>query len=91
MNTTVINIRTDKQIKNSAQEIAEQLGFSLSSILNAYLRHFVKTKSVNFMLEPEIPNVNLKRWIKQAEKDYKEGKTVKMKSEKDIATFFNNI
>lgn len=72
MNAT-INIRTDAGLKSKAQKVAGDLGFNLSSLLNAYLRHLVKTKVVHFSLE-ERPNAYLRRILKRAEKDIKEGK-----------------
>lgn len=74
MNTTAIYIKTDPQIKLKAQKIAKELGFSLSSLMNAWLRQLIKTKTVTFSIEDEIPNEYLIKTIKQAEKDRKEGK-----------------
>ena len=48
MNTAVINIRTDLGLKSAAQKVAEELGFSISSLVNAYLKQLVKTKTVHF-------------------------------------------
>lgn len=51
MNTAVITIKTPVEIKTKAQATARDLGFSLSSLVNAYLRHLIKTKTVHFSLE----------------------------------------
>ena len=48
MNTASIFIKTEPKIKEEAKKTAEELGFSLSSILNAFLRQFVKTKTITF-------------------------------------------
>jgi addiction module RelB/DinJ family antitoxin len=48
MNTASIFIKTEPKIKEEAEKTAEELGFSLSSILNAFLRQFVKTKTITF-------------------------------------------
>ncbi len=37
---TVINIKTEKNVKTHAQKLAKEMGFSLSAIINAYLKHF---------------------------------------------------
>ena len=50
MNTAVINIKVDPKVKTQAQAIAEKLGFSLSSLINAYLREVIRKKAVNFSL-----------------------------------------
>ena len=48
MNAAVINIRVDSDLKIMAQKVADDLGFGLSSLINAYLKNFVKTKTVYF-------------------------------------------
>lgn len=58
---TVINIKTDKEVKKDAQKIASNLGFSLSAIVNAYLKQFVRNKEVYFSMvskmSPELENL----------------------------------
>jgi len=75
MNTAVINIKTQPEVKAKAQEIAKAIGVSLSSLLNAYLKQFIKTKTVTFSADDEIPNKHTLALMKQAEKDYKKGNT----------------
>lgn len=55
MNTAVINIKTDPKLKKQAQNIAAQLGFSLSSLINAYLKQLVRDKTVHYNLVDESP------------------------------------
>lgn len=75
MNTASILIKTDPKVKAKAQETAKELGFSLSSILNAFLKQFVKTKTVNFSAElPEEPNEYFKSQLKKARENRKAGK-----------------
>ena len=51
---TVINIKTDKEVKKNAQKVAAALGFSLSAVINAYLRQFIRNKEVYFGLIPRM-------------------------------------
>jgi addiction module RelB/DinJ family antitoxin len=74
MNNATIFIKTEPKVKEEAQKTAKALGFSLSSILNAYLRQFVKTKSINFSAHDEIPNEYFKKAIKKAREERKKGK-----------------
>ncbi|OGE37500.1 hypothetical protein A3F00_01210 [Candidatus Daviesbacteria bacterium RIFCSPHIGHO2_12_FULL_37_11] len=74
MNTTAIYIKTDPKIKKEAQKVAKELGFSLSSLLNAWMRQFIKSKTVTFSLAEE-PSKYLKGAIRKAEKNWQEGKT----------------
>ncbi len=74
MNTAVINIKTEEETKRKAQLVAAEIGVSLSSLINAFLKHLVKTKKVEFNLGEE-PSAYLIKIIKQAEKNYKAGKS----------------
>ncbi len=74
MNTSVINIKTDAKVKAQAQAIAKELGFSLSAVVNAYLRQFVKTKTINFSLQEEIPNEYLTQALEESKEDRLTGK-----------------
>ncbi|PIP22855.1 MAG: hypothetical protein COZ91_01875 [Candidatus Nealsonbacteria bacterium CG_4_8_14_3_um_filter_39_7] len=51
---TVINVKTDKDVKENAQRIATTLGFSLSAIINANLKQFIRNKEVYFDLAPRM-------------------------------------
>jgi addiction module RelB/DinJ family antitoxin len=76
MNTAVINIKTQPETKAKAQEIAKAIGVSLSSLLNAYLKQFIRTKSITFSArEEEIPNAHTLKVLKKAEENYKKGNT----------------
>lgn len=74
MNTAIINIKTEPEIKLKAQKSAHNLGLSLSSLINGFLRQFIKTKTVTFSADDEIPNKHTLAIMKQAEKNRKQGK-----------------
>lgn len=78
----VIHVRTDAKVKKEAAKVAESLGFTLSSVINASLRKLIKTRRVDFEESYE-PTPYLKRIIRQTEKDRKEGK--------NISPAFNNV
>jgi addiction module RelB/DinJ family antitoxin len=72
---SVINIKTDKEVKKSAQKAAEDLGLSLSAIVNAYLKEFIRDREVRFSMEPQIrPEVS--KLLTRASADFKNGKNV---------------
>jgi len=73
MNTSVITVKTPLEVKTKAQEVARELGFSLSSLVNAYLRQLVKTKTVHFSL-PEEPTPFLLSALKESKEDIKAGR-----------------
>lgn len=68
MNNTAINIKTNLETKEQAQKVADELGFSLSSLINAYLKQLVRTKRVEFAVQEE-PSAY---FISQAEKSAKD-------------------
>lgn len=68
-----INFRVDPKIKQEAQRVAEDLGFNLSTILDAYLRQFIRTKEVHFRLGEERPTKALLHSIRAAEREFARG------------------
>ena len=49
---TVLNVKTDKQVKEEAQALAKHIGIPLSTVINAFLKEFVTTGEVRFSCEP---------------------------------------
>lgn len=74
MNYAVVTTKVDPLIKKQAQETAEALGMPLSVVIKAFLKQFIKTRSVNFSDRGEVPNQYLISTIRQAEKNLKGGK-----------------
>lgn len=90
MDTTVINIRTDAKLKSSAQRVAEDLGLSLSALINGFLKHLTKTKKITFSVKEE-PSEYLIKSIKEAEEDWKTGRvSAKFTSAKDAIAWLND-
>lgn len=75
MSTTVMSVKTEKEIKEKAQKLAKKMGFPLGTLINAFLRQFIRDKAVNFSMEPTIPiSKALEKELARIEKDIKEGK-----------------
>ena len=89
---TVINIKTDKEVKKDAQKIAADLGFSLSAIINAYLKQFVRNKEVYFGNIPHMSS-GLEKLLRGIEKDIKEKKNISsgFSTKKEIEKHFSNL
>ena len=68
MKTTVINIKTDKEVKMGAQKVAEELGLSLSTVINAYLRQFVRNKEIHLSTAPHM-SLELEEFLGRVEED----------------------
>ncbi|OGY99805.1 MAG: hypothetical protein A2945_02305 [Candidatus Liptonbacteria bacterium RIFCSPLOWO2_01_FULL_52_25] len=68
MAKAVINIKANREIKESAQKLADELGLSLSDVLNASLRNFIRTREVKFSAIPEM-TMELERLLGGVERD----------------------
>ncbi len=73
MKTAMLNIKIDPKVKKDASKIAEDLGFSLSAVVNASLRGLIREKSISFSLLE--PSDLLKDAIRGARADRARGKT----------------
>lgn len=73
MNTAVINIKTNPQTKKQAQKVVEEMGLSLSGVINGFLKQLVKTKEVHFDLNEE-PSEYLIQALKESKADIKAGR-----------------
>ena len=57
--TTNLNIRTDKNIKDQAEEIFNQLGLNMTTAINMFLRTAVRENGIPFELKLDTPNSSL--------------------------------
>lgn len=77
MSTTVMSLKTDKNVKENAQKLAKKMGFPLGTLINAFLRQFIRDKAVHFSMEPMIPiSKALEKELGEIEKDIKTGKNI---------------
>jgi len=75
MSKTLVSIKLDANIKKEAQKAAEDLGLSLSAVVNATLREFVRSKELHVSADWR-PTAYLTRVMERAERNYEEGKEV---------------
>ena len=89
MTKVLLNIKTDRDVKDQAKKISHELGVPLSVVVNAYLREFVREKSVRIALEPQLrPEVG--KILKKASADYIKRKNVSRKFS-DAADAFKHL
>ena len=74
-----MTIKTEKSLKSAAQKTAENLGFSLGTLVNAYLKQLVRTKEISFSSNYR-PSSRLIKSLYDAEKELASGKLKKFKS-----------
>lgn len=70
MEKTVLNIKTDKRVKEEAQKAAKELGLPLGTIVNVWLRELAREKRVLFSVPPT-PNRRLQTLLKKIRSDIK--------------------
>lgn len=92
MNTAVINIKINPNTKEKAQQVAQELGFSLSSLVNAYLKQLVKTKTVYFSAAvEEEPTQYLLNALKESKENLEtENVSPTFSNAKDAIAWLNN-
>ncbi len=92
MQKILINVKTDKQIKHSAQTLAKELGLSLSDVINASLRNFIRTREVYFSSIPRM-TPEFERIVGRVEKDIKKKKNFSktFTSLKDMNAYLDSL
>ncbi len=90
MNTAVINIKVNPVLKTQAQEIAKELGFSLSSLLNACLKQIVRSRAVSFTA-PELPTDYMLKSLQKSKKNIKAGKVVSFKHNDEALDYLDKL
>lgn len=91
MNTTSILIKTDPKIKEKAQKVASEMGISLTSVINRYLKHFIRTKSITFTAGEEVPSQYMIDSMKQSEQDYKAGRYISFENPGDELAYLDKM
>ncbi len=56
MATTNLNIRTDKEIKDQAEAIFNELGLNMTTAVNIFLRTAIRENGIPFELKLDVPN-----------------------------------
>lgn len=72
---TTLHTKIDKDIKERAQNLANELGIPISTIINSQLREFVRSGTFHVAREPQLKESVWKEILK-ASKDAKEGKNI---------------
>ena len=89
---TVINVKIKKELKENAQKLARDLGLSLSTVINAYLRQFMRNKSVYFTVVPDM-SPELERLLGKIEYDVQRGKNLSkpISSKKELKKYLASL
>lgn len=90
--TTVIHIKADKEVKENAQKAAKDLGLTLTDVINAALRNFIRTREVIFSDAPQITPA-LEKKLKEMEEDIKVGRNLSsvFKNARDMDKYLDSL
>lgn len=75
MAKTLLSVKTDPAVKKEAQRVARELGVPLSTVVNAYLKEFIREKEMRLSLAPKMSSA-LERLIAGVEKDLTKGRNL---------------
>ena len=92
MTKTVLNIKTDKDVKDEARRVAGELGVPLSTVVNAYLKQFIREKEVNLSLSPTM-TPQLEKLLASVHKDIIKGKNLSpaFSSSKEMDDYLDDL
>lgn len=71
---TILNVKVDKEEKEKAKQIAAQMGVPLSTIINAHLREFIRTREFSVKLEPRLKPAVEKEILRRSKEYHKNPK-----------------
>ena len=71
---TVISVKVDKDVLDSARDLAQKIRVPLSMVVNNQLRQFALERRIEFR-EPLIPNAKTRKILDEALRDIRTGRT----------------
>ncbi len=78
LDKTIINIKLSKSLKREAQELAEEIGVPLSTVVIANLKDFVRSRSLTVSALPRL-KPNIERELGEGITDYNNGRNISPK------------
>ena len=85
---TMMNIKIDADLKKKAADLADAMGFNLSSVVSAMLRNFVTHKEITISLAPKMTPY-LESAIREVMKEKKSDRSPKFKNTKEAITWLD--
>jgi len=72
---TVLNVKTDPEVKKRAQMLAKHLGIPLSTVVNVYLKEFISSGEFRALREPTL-TPRVARELDVMHEDIRKGKNL---------------
>jgi addiction module RelB/DinJ family antitoxin len=51
---TVLNLKIDKTTKTQAANLANEMGLTLSAVVNSFLKNYIRTRTIQLTAEPKM-------------------------------------
>ena len=55
-NSTNLNIRIDKNVKETSEKVFEDLGLNMTTAINMFLRQVIRVNGIPFAIKGDVPN-----------------------------------
>jgi len=75
LDKAIINIKVSKALKRDAQDLADEIGVPLTTVISASLKEFVRSRSLTVSAFPRL-RPEIEQELSEAIDDYKKGKSV---------------
>ena len=90
MTTTTIHIKTEIKTRDDAKKVAEDFGFTLTSLVNALLKQIARRKRLTLSLE-ENPTPYMIESLKRSEEDVKAGRVISFATPEDAIAYVSSL
>ena len=92
LDKTILNVKLSKALKQDAQELADEIGVPLSTIVIANFKEFVRSHSITLSALPRL-KPEIEKELEQTVSDYKQGRNVSpvLHSRKEVSEFLNSL
>jgi antitoxin component of RelBE/YafQ-DinJ toxin-antitoxin module len=89
---TIINIKISKSLKLEAQELADEIGVPLSTVVIANLKDFVRSRSLTISALPRL-KPQIEKELGEAISDYRNGRHVskKLSTTKEVTDYLSSL
>lgn len=89
---TAVSIKLDRDVKRHAQKLSQDLGFSLSTVINAMLKEFVRQEQLVISTVPRMSGY-LEELLGPIEKDIHSGKNLSksLSTAQDVDQLFKKL
>ena len=75
LDKTIINLKVSKTLKRDAQDLADEIGVPLTTVITAGLKEFVRSRSLTISAFPRL-KPEIEKELGEAISDYEKGKNI---------------